>query len=58
MENNQARNRITANRLNMILANFEQYVNTHRLVLHPTHKTPEERKLRAKKRAKARRAKK
>ena len=58
MENNQARNKITAKRLQTILANFELYVNSHRLVLHPTHKTPEEKLARAKKRAKARRAKK
>ncbi len=58
LENNQARNRITAKRLQAILANFQFYVNTHRLLVHPTHKTPEEKKLRAKKRARARRTKK
>ena len=57
MENNLARNRITPSRLAMILANFEIYTKTHRLVLHPTHRTPEEKALRAKKRAKAARAK-
>jgi hypothetical protein len=57
MENNQARNRITANRLTNILANFEIYVSSHRLVLHPTHRTPEEKAIRAKKRAKLARAK-
>lgn len=58
MENNQARNRITPNRLSKILTNFIYYVNTHRLLVHPTHKTPEEKAERAKKRAKQRRAKK
>ena len=58
MENNQARNRITPKRLAMILTNFETYTQTHRLVLHPTHRTPEEKLARAKKRAKARRQKK
>ena len=58
MENNMARNLISPNRLAKILTNFEMYINTHRLLVHPTHKTPEERKARAKKRAKAKRAKK
>jgi hypothetical protein len=58
MENNLARNRITPSRLAKILANFNLYINSHRLMLHPTHKTPEERIERAKKRAKARRQKK
>lgn len=58
MENNQKRNRITATRLARILANFVYYINTHRLLVHPTHKTPEERAERAKKRAKKRRAQK
>jgi len=58
MENNMARNRISSNRLNQILTNFQYYINTHRLLVHPTHKTPEERKERAKKRARAKRAKK
>lgn len=58
MENNQARNRITPGRLQNILANFQFYINTHRLIQHPTHRTPEERKERAKKRARAKRTKK
>ena len=58
MENNLARNRITPSRLDMILANFKNYVASTKPILHPTHKTPEERLARAKKRAKARRAKK
>lgn len=57
IENNQARNKITANRLSQILANFQSYVQSHKSILHPTHRTPEEKKERAKKRARARRAK-
>lgn len=57
MENNMARNRITPERLQSILANFQMYINTHRLIVHPTYKTPEERKERARKRARQRRAK-
>lgn len=58
LENNMARNRITPSRLARILANFVQYVQTHKPVLHPTHRTPEEKKERARKRARARRTKK
>lgn len=57
MENNLARNLITPSRLQAILNNFELYIRTHRLIVHPTHRTPEERALRAKKRAKLARAK-
>ena len=57
MENNMARNLITPNRLAKILANFIHYINTHRLIIHPTHLTPEERKERAKRRAKLKRKK-
>lgn len=57
LENNQARNKITANRLAQILANYQNYVQTHKPILHPTHRTPEERKQRAKLRAKKRRQK-
>lgn len=57
LENNQARNKITPNRLHNILANFETYVQTQKPVLHPTHRTPEERAERTKKRAKMRRKK-
>jgi hypothetical protein len=58
LENNQKRNRITPSRLTNILAGFESYVTTTKPILHPTHKTPEERLARAKKRAKARRTRK
>jgi hypothetical protein len=57
MENNQKRNHITANRLAKILRNFENYVQTHKPILHPTHKTEQERKDLAKKRARRRRKK-
>ena len=57
MENNMARNRITPARLQAILNNFEMYVNSHRLYVHPSHLTAEEKKARLKKRAKKRRAK-
>lgn len=58
MENNLARNKITPERLANILANFQTYKHLTKPILHPTHLTPEERKERAKKRAKRRRAKK
>lgn len=58
LENNQKRNLITSTRLANILANFESYVKTTKPILHPTHRTPEERLARTRKRAKARRAKK
>ena len=57
MENNMARNLITSNRLAKILANFINYINTHRLIIHPTHLTTEERKERAKRRARLKRKK-
>jgi len=58
MENGMARNKITPTRLTSILANFESYKHAVKPILHPTHKTPEEKLARAKKRAKARRNKK
>lgn len=58
IENNQKRNKITPSQLTNILRNFENYVQAHKPVLHPTHRTPEEKLERAKKRARARRAKK
>jgi len=58
IENNQKRNRITPQQLTNILANFEQYVDSTKSILHPTYRTPEERLARAKKRAKARRSRK
>jgi hypothetical protein len=54
IENNQARNKITPERLDMILSNYLDYVSTHRLLVHPTHRTAEERKQRTKDRAKKR----
>lgn len=52
LENNQVRNRITPQRLQQILNNFLFYINSHRLIVHPTHKTKEERLEQAKKRRK------
>ena len=57
MENNLSRNRITPSRLANILANFERYRILTKTIYHPSHRTPEERKARAKKRAKIRRKK-
>lgn len=57
MENNLARNLITPARLQAILTNFVSYINTHRLITHPSHLTAEEKKARQKRRAKRRRAK-
>lgn len=58
LENNMARNKITEARLSMILKHFEDYVKTFKTILHPTHRTAEEKKERIKRRARARRAKK
>ena len=58
MENNLARNKITDSRLTMILANFQSYQHQTKPILHPTHRSPEEKQARARKRAKARRARK
>jgi len=55
MENNLARNRITPSRLANILANFERYRLVTHPVHHPSYRTPEERRERAKKRARIRR---
>ena len=57
IENGIARNRITPEQLTAILKNYESYVQRETGMLHPTHKTPEERQARAKKRARARRKK-
>ena len=54
MENNLARNQIGASRLQAIFNNFFRYLERQQPELHPTHKTPEEKKARAKKRAQAR----
>jgi len=55
IENNVIRNRITPDQLQAILRNYESYVATTQPILHPTHRTQEERLLRNKKRAKSRR---
>ena len=51
------RNLITVQRLSNILNNLVHYQKQLKPLLHPTHRTPEERQLRSKKRAKAQRAK-
>jgi len=57
--NNMARNLVQLDRLLKLFANWEHYHNKTQInLLHPTHLTPEERKARASKRAKARRTKK
>jgi hypothetical protein len=58
MENNLQRNLITPSRLKEILANFDQYRTQTKPILHPSHLSPEEKRLRANKRARAKRAKK
>jgi hypothetical protein len=58
MENNLQRNLITPSRLKEILANFEHYRTQTKPILHPSHLSPEEKRLRANKRARAKRAKK
>lgn len=55
LENSLAMNKITPERLHTILGNIEFYMNSHRLLVHPTHLTAEERKERTKRRAKLRR---
>ena len=55
IENNVIRNRIQPDQLEAILRNYESYVQTTQQILHPTHRTPEERLARNKKRAQARR---
>lgn len=54
LENNMARNKITPSRLQQILVNFQQYVVSTKDILHPTHKTAEEKTALAKKRRKRR----
>jgi hypothetical protein len=51
------RNLITAQRLLNIMTNLASYQRQLKPLLHPTYRTPEERQLRAKKRAKAQRIK-
>ena len=58
MENNLARNRISTNRLSLIMINFISYISTHKPIRHPSHLTPEERKLKTQARAKRNKAKK
>lgn len=58
IENNLARNQIGESRLRSIFNNFFRYIQQQHPHLHPTHRTEEEKALRARKRAKARRAKK
>ena len=55
--NSLPRNLITPARLAVIFQNWTQYHENQRDILHPTHKTPEERKIKAQKRAKARKKK-
>lgn len=56
IENNMARNHVDLDRLEMLASNLAAYIATEWTdILHPTHKTPEERKVLAKNRAKKRR---
>jgi hypothetical protein len=55
IENSLTMNRITPERLKNILDNLQFYTNQHHAVLHPTYRTPEEKRQRARKRAKLRR---
>lgn len=57
IQNNLARNLVTLTRLHNILARLIEYQKQLKPVLHPTHRTPEQRKQRAKQRAKAKRTK-
>ena len=54
VENSLAINRISPSMLAAICSNLVNYVGNLQPLLHPTHKTPEERKQRAKVRAKRR----
>lgn len=55
--NNMARNHVTPQRLHNMMKYWDLYHGQHQPELHPTHRTPEEQKARAKKRAQARRKK-
>lgn len=55
IENNIARNKITPQQLTAILRNYETYVADVKELLHHTHRTPEQKAARTKKRAAARR---
>lgn len=49
IENNMARNRVTVERLRGLAHNLIEYITTtNSTVLHPTHRTPEQRKAAAK----------
>ena len=52
IENNIARNRISEEMLTAILLNYSKYVKDYTEVVHPTFKTPEEKKALAAKRRK------
>ena len=52
IENNIKRNKISDVQLSNILANAQSYMQTTTNILHPTYRTAEERKARAKARAK------
>ena len=56
IENNMRRNGVDLDRLEILASNLAAYISTEWTdILHPTHKTPEERKVLAKNRAKKRR---
>ena len=57
MENNRLRNRIDEHRLRNILNHFDYYTKNYKPILHPTHRTPEEKAERTKKRARLKRKK-
>lgn len=54
IENNIVRNRISDQQLTAILQNYQTYVNDTTDILHPRYRTPEEKRIRAQKRAKKR----
>lgn len=55
LENNIARNKITPEQLEGIMRNAIQYINSSHNILHPTYRTPEEKRAQAKKRAQQKR---
>ncbi len=56
IENNRKRNRITESRLKNILANAVDYMTAYKELLHPTYRTDEEKKTRAKVRTRLKKA--
>lgn len=56
IENGAKRNRIHPDQLSAILCNYTEYVNTQQQILHPTHRTPDERAELTRRRARRRRA--